>query len=82
MILYVEFDFDSPELWLRRGKTHVRRQLNPVSTQRYQQELERILLAQEVKDWAHNDSAFPFHFGNGGTLPVIRCDDKDSDLLI
>jgi hypothetical protein len=77
IVLDVEFDFESPAIWLRRGRTHIRRQLDPASTTQYQQELERVLLAQETKEWTHDDAAFPFRFGNGGTLPVIRCGNKD-----
>jgi len=44
LVLEVEFDFESPAVWLRRGKTYIRRQLNPASVHRYQQDLERVLL--------------------------------------
>lgn len=77
LVLNVEFDFETPAIWLRKGKSYVRRRLNPESMHRYQQELERILLGGELGDWRHNDPAFPFRFGNGGTLPVIRCKERD-----
>ena len=69
LVLEVEFDFECPTVWLRRGKTYIRRQLNPASSNRYQQELEQVLLGHTTGDWAHDDPAFPFRFGNGGTLP-------------
>jgi TIR domain len=77
LVLEVEFDFDSPALWLRQGKGYTQRQIDSASAVRYQQKLEGILLGHDSEDWTHNDPAFPFRFGNGGTLPVIRRGERD-----
>jgi hypothetical protein len=75
--LDVEFDYESPAVWLREGKRFIRQHLDPELIKRYQTELESILLEHVKKDWVHNNPDFPFRFGNGGTLPVIRYGDKD-----
>jgi hypothetical protein len=77
LILEVEFDDESLAVWLREGKNYIRQQLDPKSVKKYQKEIENILLGQEKKDWVYNDYFFPFRFGNGGTLPVIRYGNKD-----
>jgi hypothetical protein len=77
LVLEVEFDNESLAVWLRDGKTYIHKQLDQALINRYQHELESILIGHEKKDWKHNDPRFPFRFGNGGTLPVIRYGDKD-----
>lgn len=77
LVLDVKFDFETPAVWSRQGKNHIQQQLDRASVQRYQHEIEDVLLGHEAKDWTHNDPAFPFRFGNGGTLPVIHCENRD-----
>lgn len=77
LILDVDFDNESLAIWLREGKNHILNQLDPELIKSYQSELESILLGKEKKDWFYNNPSFPFRFGNGGTLPVIRYGDKD-----
>jgi hypothetical protein len=77
LALEVEFDYDSPAIWLRRGRTHLRSLLSQDNVSRYQADFEDVLLGRKRKDFIHNDPAFPFRFGNGGTLPVIRIGDQD-----
>jgi hypothetical protein len=77
LVLEVAFDFDTPAVWLRRGKVQIHRQLNPDSIRRYQRDFEELLLGNVTRTLDHRDPAFPFRFGNGGTLPVIRIGEED-----
>src|SRR5437762_2067607 len=77
LVLDVDFDFNSDAIWLRRGKRYIKERLDPVSMKRYQEELESILLDPDPRSYDFNDPAFPFRYGNGGTLPVVRMDNKD-----
>ena len=77
LTLEVEFGFETPAIWLREGKAHVRSQLNGHSMARHDQELKGVLLGDAAEDYEYCDPAFPFRFGNGGTLPVIRVGDED-----
>jgi hypothetical protein len=79
LVLEVEFGFDTPAVWLRKGKAHVQELLrcNVSQIAQYQKDLERILLHSDRRQYSHSDPTFPFRFGNGGTLPVIRCGGED-----
>lgn len=75
--LEVEFDFETPAVWLRRGKAHIQGKLDSGRVARYGRELKELFLDQGILEYAHSDPAFPFRWGNGGTLPVIRLGDHD-----
>jgi hypothetical protein len=77
LTLEVEFGFDAPAIWLREGKAHVRTHLDSQSMARHDKELKDVLLGDATEDYEYSDPAFPFRFGNGGTLPVIRVGDED-----
>jgi hypothetical protein len=77
LTLEVEFGFETPAIWLREGKAHLRSQLDGHSMARHDQELKSVLLGDAAEDYKYSDSSFPFRFGNGGTLPVIRVGDED-----
>ena len=42
--LDVSFGFDTPAVWLRRGKSHIRQRLDDERIDRYNAQLESILL--------------------------------------
>ena len=75
--LDVSFGFDTPAVWLRRGKNHIRQRLDDERIDRYNAQLESILLQGRKTYHKHDDPEFPFRFGNGGTLPVIRIGGTD-----
>lgn len=77
LLLDVDFTPEANAVWLRKGKTFIRKQLDTGLTLKYQGELEEIMMGASKRDWVHNNPAFPFRYGNGGTLPVIRYGNKD-----
>jgi len=78
LVLEVAFDFDTPSIWLRSSKSHVQNQLDPARASRYREALRGMLLGGGSREtYVHSDAAFPFRFGNGGALPVIRLAGED-----
>jgi hypothetical protein len=77
LVLEVSFDEDTLAVWLREGKDHLRRQMDPALADRYQKELDRFVHDPGEKELVFHDPRFPFRFGNGGTLPVLHYGDKD-----
>ena len=80
MRLKVQFNFETKAVWRRRGKTHIFKRLQSLKNHRMeslQTDLEAVLLGNSIRDFPYHDPQFPFRFGNGGTLPVIRRGDKD-----
>jgi len=74
LTLEVNFDFNTPTIWRRPAKTHIQQQLDPARMEQYREALRGVLLHQTAGGYVHRDSSFPFRFGNGGALPVIRLD--------
>jgi hypothetical protein len=77
LTLEVEFDFDTLAIWLRKGKAHVGAQLDRDRMATYANQLKSRLLGVTKGDYEYEDPSFPFRFGNGGTLPVIRIGEDD-----
>lgn len=74
--LTVKFDGDSPAIWLRKAKSHILQYL-PEERRAFYQNHFKELVEKENVNYHHSDKAFPFRFGNGGTLPVARVGDID-----
>ncbi len=77
LCLEVDFDFETAAIWLRRGKHQVQQRLDPLQVKKYGESLREMLLGETKEIYTHADPAFPFRFGNGGALPVIRMDGED-----
>ena len=77
LTLDVNFDFNTPAIWRRPAKSHIQQQLDPARIGQYREALRGVLLHQTAGGYVHRDSSFPFRFGNGGALPVIRLDGED-----
>jgi hypothetical protein len=74
--LAVAFDEDAPTVWLRDGKTDVRRWMEKLpgygdKVARYQAEIDAFLDAGSPSPYVFDDRAFPFRYVSGGTLPVM-----------
>lgn len=74
--LYVEFDDDSPSIWLRAAKPHILSTL-PADQRRTLQRSIDEFFASDDEVFRYHDSGFPFRLGNGGTLPVVRLKGAD-----
>jgi hypothetical protein len=75
--LDVNFDFNTPTIWRRLAKSQIQQQLDLARMEQYREALRGVLLHQAAGGYIHSDSSFPFRFGNGGALPVIRLDGED-----
>ena len=75
--LEVGFAEQTPTVWLRDGKTEVRRWMEKArshegNVERYQKEIDQFLDGGTKSEYTFNDPTFPFRYVSGGTLPVIR----------
>lgn len=75
--LRVRIDDDTPTIWDRRGRRHLRKQHPDARRAAYQRELDRFLLDDDpgggsAKAYDFNDKNFLFRYASGGTLPVMR----------
>ena len=69
--LQVGFDGESPAIWLRDAKRHLRARLPRERRLDVQWRIDNFLASNdEVLDYC--DASFPFRLGNGGTLPIVR----------
>ncbi len=72
--LEVRFDDRSDCIWSTVAKDRVRAKIPRFSTlaRLYQSKLDGFLLEGRDPVFEHTDAAFPFRYGSGGTLPIIR----------
>jgi len=77
LVLDVDFDYETPTIWLRRSKNYIQDQLDPSRTASVRTSLRRLLLGRTRETFPYADPSFPFRFGNGGALPVIRLAGED-----
>jgi TIR domain len=77
LALTVAFDFSTPTIWRRPAKGYIQEQLDPALIAQYGEALRGVLLHQTTGGYVHRDPCFPFRFGNGGALPVIRLNGED-----
>jgi hypothetical protein len=82
--LRVEFDGETPAIWLRQAKRQVRAGIPDFSAKAslYQGELDAFLLRGKGSEYRFNDDEFPFRYVSGGTLPVIRMGEREYYCLI
>jgi hypothetical protein len=74
--LEVAFDSESPAIWLREAKMHLKHVLPAKRLSALQTKIEKYF-EKGKGDFKYQDDSIPFRFGNGGTLPVVRIDGKD-----
>ena len=74
--LTVKFDDDTPAIWQRKAKTHIFNKLSYEKRTFYQTQF-KTLFHQDKINYDHSDATFPFRFGNGGTLPIVRMGEID-----
>jgi hypothetical protein len=74
--LEVAFDSESPAIWLREAKMHLKHILPGKRLFALQTKIEKYF-EKGKGDFKYQDDSIPFRFGNGGTLPVVRIDGKD-----
>jgi len=76
--LGVEFSDKTRAIWSTDGKRHVRDNVMAQfarDSERYQRELDEILVHRTAPPRVFSDPAFPFRYVSGGTLPLIRMPD-------
>ena len=76
--LAIRFSDDSPTISTRRAKTRVQEMVSDFEKKaaEYQSELEAFFLGN-APSYEYRDADFPFRFASGGTLPIIRSDNRD-----
>jgi hypothetical protein len=76
--LTVRFSEDAPTISTRRAKARIQTMIPEFSEKsaKYQAELEAFFLGNASK-YEHQDIDFPFRFASGGTLPIIRSENRD-----
>lgn len=74
--LAVEFSRHTPAIWSDRAKAHLLAKLSPAKRARLQLEIDAFVDGGS-DHYRHPDESFPFRFGNGGTLPIVRVGDED-----
>jgi hypothetical protein len=74
--LTVKFDENSPTIWLRKAKTYLFKRLPSDRQAFYQKEFNELFKREKV-NYDYSDNKFPFRFGNGGTLPIVRVGEID-----
>jgi hypothetical protein len=77
--LQVTFDDDTPAITLRQAKHEVLGNIDKFSAKSsgLQQTLEAFLVDQKGEEFIHDDPGFPFRYGSGGTLPILRMGDEE-----
>jgi hypothetical protein len=72
--LNLRFDARTPTIWLRQAKSYLNKELrkSPEKIERYKEELNRFLISGQGTSYEFDDPDFPFRYGSGGTLPVIK----------
>ena len=76
--LIVDFNKETPAIWSTDGKRYVREKLFENfarDAERYQTELDAILVDGTAAPKSFCTTGFPFRYVSGGTLPVIRMGD-------
>ncbi len=70
----MKFDGETPTLWSDLGKRDVRTWIPDFERKSkvYQEELDAILVRGEEDAYEFEDDLFPFRYGSGGTLPIVR----------
>lgn len=79
--LKLRFDGQTPAIWLRQAKAYLNHEIkkSPEKRQKvvdYENRLRRFLLFGEGEADSFDDPDFPFRYGSGGTLPVIKMGSK------
>jgi hypothetical protein len=74
--LTVKFNYGSPAIWLRQAKNYLRQNLSSEQRTFYQDYFKKLFEKENI-DFDYSDASFPFRFGNGGTLPVVRVGEED-----
>ena len=74
--LHVAIDPESPTIWLSEAKRYLMQTLPSERRGELQTRIEKFFETDQ-ESFEHDDQSFPFRFGNGGTLPVVRIKDKD-----
>jgi hypothetical protein len=69
--LQIDFNDDTPTIWLREAKRQLRAMLPRKQRIAVQQKIDQFIASDEG-DLHYDDPAFPFRLGNGGTLPIVR----------
>lgn len=82
--LRIHFDDQTPTIWLRQAKFCVRDGIADFSrkAKQYQEDLDAFLVQRTGANYEFNDPEFPFRYGSGGTLPVMRMGDLEYYCLI
>ncbi len=72
--LDMRLDEDAPTIWSRHGKHHLLDCIpdREKKAKKYQGELDDFLLHGNGERYDFDDASFPFRYGSGGTLPIVR----------
>jgi hypothetical protein len=72
--LSVQFDEGTPALWTRHAKRHIKSCISGFDQRKrgLQQRLDAVLLERSTNFDKFNEPEFPFRYGSGGVLPIVR----------
>ena len=81
--LSVQFDGNTPAIWSRAGKSHVREHIRGFDAlARKHAEALRAFFAGNSNQLSLSDAKFPFRYASGGVLPIINIGGKDYFCLV
>jgi hypothetical protein len=82
--LFVDFDGSSPAVWQRGGRDALRKEIPDFAdkVEEHGTGLTEFFGSQEPREHTFDDPDFPFRYGNGGALPIVRLKDRDYYCLI